>query len=325
MVCNLSYSQDRGGYQLMVTHDNDSFAYFLNLRNDDDHYTGGVKVELLTPEWKFYQPFIPLKNAEYVRSTFAFSVTAFTPQNLGSEIQYGDRPYASFTALSFGKEYYGKNSFLKSELYIGFLGLDLAKDGQSYIHDEELFGTKRIVPEGWHHQIGNDNVFTFNYNVNYLKQFANKKWNGFNFASAYRLGTNLGSYMTDVSLGLNLACNINTTPYIVGTPPAKKKKEAILMKKKKKLLRVNIYIEPKLRHVLHNSTLEGALFADNSVYTINHSDIRRYQFEGSTGVNFNFFDTAYLGFTINGRSQEFKGAKDVHYWGSLSLGLRLCD
>lgn len=327
----LCFSQDRDGVQVMVSTENDSFAYFLNLRNDDDHYTGGAKIEVFAPEWEICQPFIPLKGAEKVRSTYGMTVTAYTPQNLGTdEVQYGDRPYASFTAFSFGKEYYKKNAFLKSELYLGLVGLDWAKNAQTYIHDGGYLGTIRPVPDGWHHQIGNEDVFVFNYAVNYLRQIEVKEFGSQKksvFGAFYRLETNLGNYMTDIGLGLNLAWNVNTSPFIGVSIPKKKDKNEkdglVCSWFKKDWFRMNFYVEPKLRHVLHNSTLEGTLFGDDSVYTIDHSDVRRYQFECSTGVNFTLWDTAYLGAVISGRSQEFKGAKDIHFWGGISAGFRI--
>ncbi|MGY5355014.1 lipid A-modifier LpxR family protein [Wenyingzhuangia sp. IMCC45467] len=327
------FSQDRDGYQFMITHENELFVDFINLPNDDDNYTGGVKLELFTPGIKKWNFFIPLKNALDVRSTFAFSVVAFTPTNLGSHnIQYGDRPYASFTALSLGKEYYSEKSFLKSELYLGFLGLDLAKKGQSYIHDNHWFGTTRDVPNGWDHQIGESGVFAFNYSVSYLKHIDKISYK--DFISALRLNASLGNYMIDAELGLNLAYNLHTSPFVGAQIPVKKKynKRGTLLNQndiddvvvqKKRKFRLNAFIEPKLRHVLYNSTLEGSFWGDNSVYVIDHSDIRRYQLEFNTGINISFWDVIYLGAVVSGRSQEFKGGKKNHYWGGVSLGFRI--
>lgn len=314
-ITNFVFSQNRDGYQMMITHENDSFVYFLNLPNDDDNYTGGIKAELFAPEFKFWQPFIPLKNAQKIRSTLAVSIVAFTPNVLNSStIQYGGRPYASFSAISIGKEYYSDRSFLKSELYLGFFGLDFAKNAQTYIHKKGVLGTIRPVPEGWHNQIGNKNIFTFNYAVNYLKKIKIFKTN--NIAPFLRLDTNIGSYITDVSVGLNLAYNLNTSPFLSGQI------EHLLETGNMKKFRFNTYVEPRLRHVLYNSSLEGALFGDSSVYKIPHSDVRRYQFELNTGMNFSFWDVFYLGAVVSGRSQEFKGGKRIYYWGGINFGVR---
>ncbi len=322
LVSQSCFSQDRDGYQVMITTENDSFMYFFKIPNNDDHYTGGAKVELFTPEIDKWMPFCTLKNAEKNRSTFGLTITAFTPLDLGADIQYGDRPYASYTALSFGKESYAEKSFLKSELYLGFFGFDLAKNAQRYMHQKKWFGTKRIPPEGWHNQIGDeDNNFTFNYAISYLKNMASS--NG-GFVAAYRLDTNIGNYMTDFAAGLHLGYYLNTSPFVSGSIPKERKKDAkgMKMRNTKRAFRFRVFAEPKLKHVLYNSTLEGALFGDHSVYTIPHSDIRRYQFEYNAGIDINFWDTIYCAFTLSGRSQEFKNAKEFHYWGGVSLGWR---
>lgn len=315
------FSQNRDGYQLMVTLENDSFVYFLGLPNKDEHYTGGAKVELFTPKIKAkWLPFLKLKKAEKYRNTFALSIAAFTPFDLSEGIKYGDRPYASYTALSFGKESYAEDSFLKSELYLGFLGLDYAGNAQSYMHKNEWFGTKRIIPKGWDNQIGyEEKNFTLNYAITYLKNLKSNKWGG---VLAYRLDTNLGNYMLDFGAGLRFAYNLNNSPFLTGIIIKNQKKEIVKVKPIKKNLRLNVFFEPKLKGVLYNSTLQGALIKDKSIYKIPGSDIRRVQFEFNSGINIALCDFAYLDFTVNGRSQEFKGAKRFHYWGGVNIGAR---
>ncbi|MBL0341253.1 MAG: DUF2219 family protein [Bacteroidetes bacterium] len=169
-ICKLLFSQGVEGYQANLTIENDILGY----RNEDENYTGGIKLEVLTPGLKCkYLVVFPFRNkADLNLQRYSFGGTGYTPRTLEfSEVQYDDRPYASLVFLSFGNiSFFKKLNFLQSDIYVGFMGLDGPGNVQSYIHENHWFGTTRPVPQGWHNQIADSlNAFVVNYNISSYK------------------------------------------------------------------------------------------------------------------------------------------------------------
>jgi hypothetical protein len=316
-------SQGKEGFQTLLSVDND----FLGVNNKDENYTGGAKLEVQFPALKFWQPFYKFKNENCIQiNRIGFGGTAYTPQDLVSiDVVSGDRPYASLLFLNFGLNSYDliNSQSIQSELIIGNMGSSAPGNAQAYIHENKWFGSERPVPLGWDNQIGYNGSFILNYNLRYLKSLkffsTNSNSNDFNWVQTNLVGKfDLGNYMINLQGGFKLnLINLNSTilndyyPNIIGFVP---------VESTYKKVRFNVFIEPNVRIVGYNATLEGLLFNDKSIYKIEHSDIRRVLFELNTGFNLQLFDMFYFRYSFFGRSQEFEGGKPFHSWGGITLG-----
>lgn len=322
-----SFSQGEKGGQILFTHDNDMFAPY----NKDENYTGGFKLEILTPDWKIkWLPFYNFKGDSIINiQRVGFGGTGYTPYDLANyNIIPNDRPYASLVFFNIGKSSvnFKKKLHLTTDLLFGKMGLNGPGRLQSHIHSNHWFGSERPVPNGWDNQIGykNDNSsFIINYNTTISGQFyqyKNKK-DSSSIIWFYPLWTgkaDLGNYMINFQVGAKLNLfNINSNylqDYLVNLPTIRKTIS------KPRWFSFNIFVEPAVRLAAYNSTLEGLMFNDNSVYKIPHSSVNRLLFEINSGINLTLFDVIYVKYTWNGRSQEFFGGKNFHTWGSVTLG-----
>ncbi|MEO8534585.1 MAG: lipid A-modifier LpxR family protein [Flavobacterium sp.] len=312
------------GFQVLLTTEND----FLAISNKDENYTGSIKIEAQFPELIKWFPFFKYKKPEKSLTIQRIGIggTAYTPQNLAaSEPITNDRPYASLMFLNFGNTSYNlvSGAVLQSEIVIGAIGTSLPGNAQSYIHKHHWFGSTRDVPMGWDNQIGYKGSFIFNYNA----RIEYPVFPGFNADAKcnwlqlrIRGGAELGNYTANLKGGVKInVFNLNAgimqdySPSVPGT--FLKKADNIFP-----AIRMNVFIIPEIRTVAYNSTLEGLLFSDHSIYKIPHSDITRVVFDVSAGVNLLIKDRFYLKYAMYGRSREYSGGKNFHYWGGISLG-----
>lgn len=137
----------------------------------------------------------------------------------------------------------------------------------------------------------------------------------------------LGTYMVNLQGGFRLNLfNIGMSmfndynpglPTILFDVNSLQSKETV---KHRRIVRFNLFVEPSLRLAIYNASLEGAMFRDNSVYVIPHSQVSRILFEMIGGVNLILFNSFYLRYCYYGRSREFEGGKPYHNWGSVSIG-----
>ena len=318
MMSNVFSQEKKGSFikQVSLYHENDAF---FAPKNQDDNYTAGLRIDVVTKELKFWQPFFKLKaNDSKYYSHINFGFQSFTPTKISAtEVLRDDRPYASYTFLSLGRTQLFKNTAFYSELSIGALGLPLTEKAQIYIHKNNFLGTERLVPRGWDNQIEDGGHLAINYKLNYL--YAYNDWVSNNFViPSIRFSSNLGNYTTDFYVGTQLSFfNINYTSSALNF------NEIVAFKKfKTNKTRFNLFIEPGLRWNLYNATLQGALFSDNSVYTVDRSEISNFLFDIHLGVNLNIKDVIILKYTLTRRTQEYSYGENSHWWGGFGLGVR---
>lgn len=270
-INHYSISQNKKGFQVLLTHEND----ILGINNKDENYTGGLKLELLTPGLNFkWLPFFRYKTEESINiQRYGIGGTAYTPQKLDTEdVVTDDRPYACLTYINFGNTSYNldKKASITTNIHLGFIGLSGPGKVQSFLHEKHALGSTRPVPLGWDNQIGFNGRFIINYNTNMnvliysdIKDLtSNRHYNWLNFECIGNV--NIGNYMTNIEGGLKLnLININTCalqnyesqmPTLIGD----------YQTKGQPVIRLNFYAEPIIRYSLYNSTLEGLLFNDNS-------------------------------------------------------------
>lgn len=95
------------GAQGVLSTDNDYFG----IGNEDENYTGGLKVEILVPEVIKWLPFFKFNRGDKSLTINRFGIggTAYTPQDLAAvEPVIGDRPYASLVFVNIGNSSYLK-------------------------------------------------------------------------------------------------------------------------------------------------------------------------------------------------------------------------
>ncbi|MCA0396403.1 MAG: lipid A deacylase LpxR family protein [Bacteroidetes bacterium] len=313
--------QGRHGYAISLTHEND----FLATNNKDDNYTGGAKIEVLTPGLPIkYLPFYRFKEENAVNiQRYQIGATAYTPQTLNtSQVVYGERPYASLVYIAVGNSAFSGNGkwIVQSDIVIGLMGKDQPGQAQKYIHEHHWFGSTRPVPEGWSNQIGYDGSFMLNYNSKILYLIAHTG-NRCDFELARVMWSNkvdIGNYMTNLQTGFKInLLNYYTTLLQGYTPtiPAE-----LIHTAKKTPIRFTVFIEPQVRWAAYNATLEGLLFDDKSIYKVPHSQVKRVLFELGTGIHIVLFDIVNITYSMYSRSREFDGGKSFHNWGSFTIG-----
>jgi hypothetical protein len=89
----------------------------------------------------------------------------------------------------------------------------------------------------------------------------------------------------------------------------------------RKKIHLNIFAEPHIRFAAYNSTLEGPLTNDQTVYNIDHGDVKRIFFEMNAEVNLLPGDVLYLRYSFYGRSREFVNGKSFYTWAGVTVGI----
>jgi lipid A 3-O-deacylase len=316
-------SQSDNGFQAILSIENDVFG----INNADENYTGGLKLDILSPSLNCrWLPFIRLKNKNFNNiQRYGFGGTGYTPQKIDSvNIINNDRPYSSLTFVSFGNTSYSQSVGIKiqSDLIVGIMGLSGPGKVQSYLHEKHALGSTRPIPMGWHNQIGNGGAIIVNYNTIFSKLLIKGKHilksnHTFNWIQSSGLvNLNVGNYMTNFELGAKFnILNLNTSilqDYNNQIPS--------LIDGLRKKIRFNIIVEPIIRYSIYNSTLEGLMCRDNSVYKIDHKDVERIIFDFRIGTNVVIMDNFFLGYYLWGRSKEYAMGKNFHWWGGITIG-----
>ncbi len=266
----------------------------------DYYYTSGVGLEVTHPVFSFLPtrhlllPFSS-KSTDY----YGFSVIQdlYTPYDLEDpEIQYGDRPFAAYLCIGFSKTSLFREQTLrtKSQLYFGMIGpAALGNFSQDIFHSLE--------PSGWINQVNNDVVV--NYNVNLSKGIISDN----NFELVTVASGRIGTLFTDVALGVVMRFGNELSTFKYYTP----------LENKGKKFRYDLFLNLAGRAKGYDATLQGGLFNRTSVYVIPESNIERFLFIPSAGVNLSY-SIVQLRLEQLYSSPEFTGAKH-HFFGRISL------
>jgi hypothetical protein len=279
-------------------YDNDYFAA------SDKNYTQGYSFELVAPylaknplNYLLFKP-----DGAETRYGLAVEHIGFTPDNYASpEIQVGDRPFAAAIMLktfsiSTNTEY--KSRFTTS-LNTGIIGPGaFGKEMQVGIH--EATGNK--IPMGWRHQIRNDLVF--NYEMGYEKQLLSiDKFASLQATAKLKAGT----LFTNGTLGLNATVGIVENPF-----------RAL---DKSNGFELYAYIQPQVRAIGYDATLQGGLFNKSSPYTIASGDVERFTAQTDFGIVLKT-KTLYFEYTRSVVSKEYETGSS-YKWGGIRIGFTL--
>ncbi len=277
-----------------IHYDNDLF------QGEDIYYSQGIRLEIVNPIFRknpVNRILISFPNASSRKYGISAEIAAFTPTSILSDsILFNDRPYAAIMALNFFQMSYSNELTMKlsSDIQVGIIGqAALGKEIQTGIHRV----TNNSIPLGWQHQIQNDVIL--NYSTRLDKQLLSFR-SLFAFNGLAEL--NLGTYQTNISVGLDLSFGHKNN----------------LFEGKQNKFQFYIYGQSKLKVVGYDASLMGGLFNRSSDYTINYSDVNKLVAEQHVGIVIQF-PHVYFGTDFGFITPEFSGGNS-HAWGGIRLG-----
>lgn len=327
--------------------ENDSFS---GNENDDDNYTWGGKLALVTTS-----PCVPVIDCYpfsaydddadrtlFRRITFIGS-TAFTPRQLDTPaVLYKERPYASFTYAGFGQISYSPlhRAVWKLELQVGKIGGTFAGDAQSFLHRNKIL-TIRPIPEGWHNQIGHPGAFGINLFAEWTKNVLRIGVVNDSFTWLYGntiVGGNIGNCYVNIFGGAEVRLiNLNAGFFSMASadvPKITQNAAAVRNNRNQKdgedghhdgennqehakCWKAYFFLRVTGRYIHHNTLLEDFLGNNTSVHAVSGNDMRRGIAEGEAGFYFGLGDRIGLQYSLVYRTKEFDGANEQHHvWGS---------
>lgn len=285
-TAKIEYNNDKTSF-LRVIFDNDIFD------NTDYYYTNGIRIELVldfianAPTSKILPG---LKKANYNYQGFSVVQNIYTPINPDTKlVSTNDRPFSAFLTIGHFRESVNieKGLKMKSEFSLGVLGpASLGGRVQSSIHE--------IEPIGWQNQIKNDIVVDYSLQVD--KTILSKK----NFEISTLGKARIGTVYNKLTGGLSLRLG-RFLPVLYNQVVGKSQK-----------FKFWLFTKANLNLVFYDATLQGGLFNNQNIYTINAAQINRLVLKVSVGMAFYYkrFGLEFENFYV---SPEFKGAYDFRY------------
>lgn len=268
----------------------------------DEYYSNGFTFEFYNPVFK-YNPFnfILLPNARESNSLEGITLTQdfYTPTELTDTVkQKADRPFAAYLLLGFKRISINKKHDLKltSEIQFGIVGESaMGEEIQNGIHD--LLPTSSFV-YGWANQIRDD--FCFNYTVGIEKQIWQTDWAEINLLGFAKIGTPF----TQFDIGLNSRIGKFDKKYFAGFEHLSNDNWQLFFN-----------ADFRSRFILFNATLQGGLFNNNSVYTIDNPKPVVGDF--LLGITF-VYKTFRIEYAQSYLTPEIPNGK-IHKWGTLNI------
>jgi hypothetical protein len=285
---------------IRLHYDNDFF------RATDFYYSQGYSIEAVHPALR-KNPLTRLlikARATQARYGLAFEHYGFTPTNIQSKaILMGDRPFAAGLLLKTFSQSFDtlRRVRVSSMLSTGMMGpVALGGQIQSTLH-RLLNG---VEPRGWQHQIRNDMIL--NYSLRYEQQFyAYRQALSMSVLADAQVGTFLNGLQTGVIV---MAGRFNS-PF---GPPVRKGLGP---------MQVYGYIQPLVRLVAYDATLQGGLLNRSSPYVLGAHQLRRTTMQANVGAVFSY-KHLYLEYYQSVLSREFVTGQS-HQWGGVKMGLSL--
>jgi len=268
----------------------------------DYYYTNGLRFE-------FYFPFLksnPINNillpsSDNSLNYYGLTLTQdlFTPTEVTDTLRLrADRPYAAYILLGSEKVSYYRLKKLRiySAFEVGLIGESAyGKETQNGIHDW-LPTTSTLF--NWLNQIKDD--FAINYTAEIEKGFWDDSWFNINGIASTKLGSpytyldagfsgHLGKYDQDYHPDFAMSSDMDWQGYL--------------------------FADFRGRFVAYNATLQGGLFNDNSIYTVD--DINNWVGDFSLGISA-IYKYVKLDFGIHYVTPEFSEGKE-HKYGYLNI------
>jgi hypothetical protein len=270
----------------------------------DYYYTNGLRFE-------FYFPFLESNPVNYIllpspdNSLKYYGLTLtqdlFTPTEVTDTVLFkADRPYAAYILLGSEKTTYDsdKNLRIYSALELGIIGESAyGKETQNGIHDW-LPTTSTYF--NWLNQIKDD--FAINYTAEIEKGFWEDNWFNVNGIAS----TKLGSPYTWFDAGFTARAGRYDHAYHPDFAMSSNDE-----------WQAYLFADLRGRFVLFNATLQGGLFNNNSIYTVDA--IEHLVGDFSAGITA-IYKYVKLDFGIHHVTPEFEGGK-LHRYGYFNIAV----
>lgn len=320
---------------------------FQKAYNEDRNYTMGILIGVYGPFTdKNYLLFpflrkkidgllgfdsVHRKNDALERYALSLFGSGFTPLDIANPLPVrDDRPYASLLAIASSHtsaKLSGRRPWsLTTELSIGVLGLNIAKNAQSHIHENHWLGSQRPLPMGWHNQISHGGEPTLLYRAtcrNLIYEYG--KINPKRHVKVQRLQISalyegMIGYYTNAAAGVDVRLGFFTNPFWdANTGMSTGMSEAPTEgPKPKDGFEMFLYGSLRGRLVGYNALLQGQF--RKSVHTMSATQIERLVGEYEFGLGIRLWKVQAFWGIIAGRSPEYRAQMQrPHVWGSVML------
>lgn len=317
-------------------------SFHINSENDsylssDRNYTNGLRISARNTWRTADGPEVLYKNDDESNLGYKLSGSLHLANNMYTgadislfpdEIPSDDRPYAGWTYIGVSKQRTFTDDSIRSwEFDVGCLG-PCAGSRQIQTEWHELINARK--PQGWDNQISDSLALQYFYDYQWAPRVLKAQKN--NAAVRYAdlapsFHAEVGTVFTSIGFGGTLRVGkmksyfdgvglIKSTPKAVapriaavGFPAQDSFKERFL------------YLKAKARLMLHNSTIEGAVFNDSSPFT---QETKNGVLDIEAGFTWEF-NPVVLNVYLATRSTEIKAQKSSlsqHKWLGIQLLIR---
>jgi lipid A 3-O-deacylase len=269
---------------ILLSHERSIRISFDNdiLNNTDRYYTNGIRFDFISPFLKQFPLswlMVPYwgNGINYYGVSIAQNMYTPSTTKVGG-IPYGDRPYSAY--LFVGSFKISNDPSWKfrqtSEFDLGVIGPSSYGDFvQKSFHNSVPTNNE---PLGWEYQVQNDLVL--NYHLTYEKGMISTRNLELNLSGAGSLGT----LYTNISGGVQFRTGL-FYPYF-STPGYSKR--PVNRAKGYSDFQVFFFLTSSGKLVGYDATLEGGLFNNSSIYTLEPSQVSRFVYQGTAGISFSY-------------------------------------
>ena len=268
-------------------YENDLFA------GTDRYYTQGVYTQVSHPAFRHLDIggiLTPGRTDKYAYSLRA-SLEAYTPSSIRSDsILRGDHPYAGLFYLSALSQSLNAGSrwWTGASLSLGLIGpVAGGEEIQTRIHR----ATDNFIPLGWQHQIRNDILLNYHYELGYRLSHSQGHLVSA-FSKAY-----VGTLLDQACVGFS--SDVYPLPML-----------------KQFSLRLHTGVEGQV--VAYDTKLQGGLFNRTSPYVISSNELSRLRAKGMVSITLSY-RRVFIGANYSWRSREFSTGQG-HKWGGVYTG-----
>lgn len=302
-------------------------------KNEDRNYTMGIDVgwygEAATHTY-LYDSLTSLdsllgltKYQQDIQRSMHLGVAVYTPNDLSNPNPiFDDRPYASLIYWTNRTNRVALNgeSALATELTIGVLGLNFAKEIQTFTHklQREISGSDTPEdPRGWDYQISKGGELTFHYRLESNRLLTRTNWYDLSYTVAGDLG-----YRTGLDAGLLWRAGTRASHFSSFT--LRPGQGANLFANAKPKHDNYVYLYYQLSGIIYDELLQGGF--RQSTVTFSSDQIERAVHTVALGWTITFDSGSRLTFAQYMHSPEYKGPnRRNHYWGGFYLTFPFTD
>lgn len=277
----------------------------------DYYYSNGLVFNFIFPDFEkspISKILIPVKARSLDYYGVKLVQEIYTPINTGNpNVIFSDRPYCSILYLGHKRTSFilETRSKISNEIIIGLIGrYSFGYNIQAYFHEQ----INNSIPAGWNNQVANDLILNYNFSVE--KELFRNRFSEITGKVKLRAGT----LYDDASIGFKTRFGYFNPNYSDFGQIKTDKKDGLGLKK----FQIYTYVNPSIRAVFYNATLQGGFINQSSPFTMSYKSIEPIVLEINSA-----FVIQYSTFQLNIESHvltpEFVGGRK-HKW--LSVGLR---